>query len=39
LSGFGHFGRPPQPDGAFSWERTDLVDELRSAESVLRREA
>jgi S-adenosylmethionine synthetase len=28
---YGHFGRDPQPDGAFSWERTDLVDELRRA--------
>ena len=28
---YGHFGRPPEPDGGFSWERTDLVDELQSA--------
>ncbi len=28
---YGHFGREPEPDGGFSWERTDLVDELRSA--------
>ena len=28
---YGHFGRPPDPDGGFSWERTDLVDALRSA--------
>jgi S-adenosylmethionine synthetase len=28
---YGHFGRAPQPDGAFSWERTDLVDELKRA--------
>jgi len=28
-SAYGHFGRPPEPDGGFSWERTDLVDELR----------
>jgi S-adenosylmethionine synthetase len=28
---YGHFGRPPEPDGGFSWERTDLVDDLRSA--------
>jgi S-adenosylmethionine synthetase len=27
---YGHFGREPEPDGGFSWERTDLVDELRS---------
>ena len=30
-SAYGHFGRNPDPDGGFSWERTDLVDELRSA--------
>src|ERR1700675_3025569 len=30
-SAYGHFGRPPEPDGGFSWERTDLVDELRRA--------
>lgn len=28
---YGHFGRAPEPDGGFSWERTDLVDELRGA--------
>ena len=28
---YGHFGRPPEPDGGFSWERVDLVDELKSA--------
>jgi S-adenosylmethionine synthetase len=28
---YGHFGRPPEPDGGFSWERTDLVDALRGA--------
>jgi len=28
---YGHFGRTPEPDGGFSWERTDLVDDLRSA--------
>uniref|UniRef100_UPI0030D709BC methionine adenosyltransferase n=1 Tax=uncultured Maricaulis sp. TaxID=174710 RepID=UPI0030D709BC len=27
---YGHFGRTPGEDGAFSWERTDLADELRS---------
>jgi S-adenosylmethionine synthetase len=26
---YGHFGRTPGADGAFSWERTDLVDALR----------
>ncbi len=25
---YGHFGRPPEEDGAFSWEKTDLADEL-----------
>ncbi len=25
---YGHFGRAPEPDGGFSWERTDLVDKL-----------
>ena len=28
---YGHFGRTPDEDGGFSWERTDLVDQLRSA--------
>ncbi len=28
---YGHFGRTPDDDGGFSWERTDLVDELRRA--------
>jgi S-adenosylmethionine synthetase len=28
---YGHFGRKPEPDGGFSWERLDLVDELRRA--------
>jgi S-adenosylmethionine synthetase len=28
---YGHFGREPEPDGGFSWERADLIDELRSA--------
>ena len=26
---YGHFGRTPEADGGFSWERTDLVDLLR----------
>jgi len=30
-SAYGHFGRAPEPDGGFSWERTDLVDDLRGA--------
>jgi S-adenosylmethionine synthetase len=28
---YGHFGRDPDPDGGFSWERTDLVDGLKAA--------
>jgi len=28
---YGHFGRAPEADGGFSWERLDLVDQLRSA--------
>ncbi|HWA62452.1 MAG TPA: methionine adenosyltransferase [Caulobacteraceae bacterium] len=28
---YGHFGRDPEADGGFSWERTDLVDELKRA--------
>ncbi len=28
---YGHFGRTPDADGGFSWEKTDLVDELRRA--------
>jgi S-adenosylmethionine synthetase len=28
---YGHFGRSPDADGGFSWERTDLADELRRA--------
>jgi len=30
-SAYGHFGRVPDADGGFSWEKTDLVDELRNA--------
>jgi S-adenosylmethionine synthetase len=30
-SAYGHFGRTPEADGGFSWERTDLADELRRA--------
>jgi S-adenosylmethionine synthetase len=30
-SAYGHFGRKPDADGGFSWERTDLADALRSA--------
>ena len=28
---YGHFGREPDADGGFSWERTDLVEALRKA--------
>lgn len=28
---YGHFGREPQEDGGFSWERTDLADALKKA--------
>ncbi|WP_417241777.1 methionine adenosyltransferase [Celeribacter sp.] len=28
---YGHFGRAPEADGGFSWERTDLVDALTKA--------
>jgi len=27
---YGHFGRAPEADGGFSWERLDLVDKLRA---------
>jgi len=30
-SAYGHFGRAPEPDGGFSWERTDLADRLTGA--------
>ena len=26
---YGHFGRTPDADGGFSWEKTDLVEELK----------
>ena len=26
---YGHFGRPHEKDGGFSWERTDLISELQ----------
>ena len=32
-SAYGHFGRAPDNDGGFSWEKTDLVPALRSAVS------
>jgi len=28
---YGHFGRNPEADGGFSWEKLDLVDSLKSA--------
>ena len=28
---YGHFGRAPEADGGFSWEKTDLVEALRTA--------
>jgi S-adenosylmethionine synthetase len=28
---YGHFGRPHDDDGGFSWERTDLAETLRAA--------
>tara|TARA_Y100000590_G_scaffold468580_1_gene651812 strand:- start:735 stop:1904 length:1170 start_codon:yes stop_codon:yes gene_type:complete len=27
---YGHFGRNPEEDGSFSWEKTDLVESLKS---------
>jgi len=30
-SAYGHFGREPDKEGGFSWEKTDLVDKLKSA--------
>jgi S-adenosylmethionine synthetase len=30
-SAYGHFGRAPEQDGGFSWEKTDLVADLKSA--------
>jgi S-adenosylmethionine synthetase len=28
---YGHFGRAPEKDGGFSWEKTDLASQLKSA--------
>ena len=28
---YGHFGRHPDNDGGFSWERTDLIEQLKKA--------
>ncbi len=30
-SAYGHFGRAPEADGGFSWEKTDLADKLRAS--------
>jgi S-adenosylmethionine synthetase len=31
---YGHFGRDPEEDGGFSWEKTDLVPALKAAFGV-----
>jgi S-adenosylmethionine synthetase len=28
---YGHFGRAPESDGGFSWEKTDLAEKIKSA--------
>jgi len=30
-SAYGHFGREPDADGGFSWEKTDLADQIKAA--------
>ena len=30
-SAYGHFGRLPEADGGFSWEKNDLAEDLRGA--------
>ena len=30
-SAYGHFGRTPDADGGFSWEKTDLAEKLKAA--------
>jgi len=30
-SAYGHFGRAPEADGGFSWERVDLIDALKAS--------
>jgi S-adenosylmethionine synthetase len=30
-SSYGHFGRAPEADGGFSWEKTDLVEAIKKA--------
>ena len=27
---YGHFGRAPDADGGFSWEKTDLADKIKA---------
>jgi S-adenosylmethionine synthetase len=29
-SAYGHFGREPENDGGFSWEKLDLLDQLKN---------
>ena len=29
-SAYGHFGREPDADGGFSWEKTDLADQIKA---------
>jgi S-adenosylmethionine synthetase len=35
----GHFGRPPGPDGAFSWEKTDRAEALAKAAGISMKKA
>jgi S-adenosylmethionine synthetase len=28
---YGHFGRAPEADGGFSWEKTDIAQDLKKA--------
>ena len=30
-SAYGHFGRKPDRDGGFSWEKTDLADKIKGS--------
>jgi S-adenosylmethionine synthetase len=30
-SAYGHFGRTPDIEGGFGWEKTDLADQLKRA--------
>ena len=29
-SSYGHFGRKPEADGGFSWEKVDMMDKLKT---------